>query len=322
MPESREQMQVSISKICAILVFVVFLPYRSNAQVDSVYITPFEQELFIGIYSYYQYTMLTHEISDKESIVYKPNSPVGMGLSFAYRNFSLSGGMSFNFMRDKKRGKTKAIDFQYHYYGKKFIFDLFLQDYKGFYTGENGKVLVMYPDIRLTQYGLYGQYVFNHKKFSYRAAFNQSERQLKSAGSFQLGGGFYYNQVRSDSSLVMYGKNDLNNYQISISGGYAYVWVIKKNYLISAGMAFGINIGFGDTHESKKVEVSPSMFPRISAGYNGNNWSLGLSFVVNRMYVAHNDELKMFFDTGYAQIAFIRRFDVVPKFIKGIKFIN
>ncbi len=320
MPEFKQEKK-SISKYVTIFIFTVLFWYRGIAQVDSTYIIPFEQELSMGIYSYYQYTMLTHEISDKKSIVYKPNSPMGMGLSVAYKSFSLSGGMSFDFMRDKKRGKTKAIDFQYHYYGRRFIIDLFLQNYKGFYTDDD-KVLLMYPDIRLTQYGLYGQYVFNHKKFSYQAAFNQSEQQLKSAGSFQLGGGFYYNRVSSDSSLVMYGKNDLNNYQISISGGYAYAWVIKKRYLISAGMSFGLNFGIENTRDSKKVEVSPSMFPRISAGYNGKNWSLGLSFVMNRMYVAHNDELKMFFDTGYAQIAFIKRFDMTPKFLKEIKFIN
>ncbi|MDR1172314.1 MAG: DUF4421 domain-containing protein [Bacteroidales bacterium] len=322
MPGSEAQIQISIPKLAALLVLIVFLPCQGNAQVDSAYIIPFEQELSTGAYSYYQYTMLTHEIDNKKSIGYKPNSPAGMGVSFAYNSFSVSGGMSFDFMRDKTRGKTKAIDFQYHYYGRKFIFDLFLQNYKGFYTGDNNKEPVMYPDIRLAQYGLYGQYIFNYKKFSHRAAFNQSERQLKSVGSFQLGGGFYCNRVSSDSSLVMYGKNDLNNYQLSISGGYAYIWVIKRNYHISTGMAFGFNFGFGDTRESKKVEVSPSMFPRISAGYSGDHWSLGLSFVLNRMYVAHNDELKMFFDTGYAQIAFAWRFDTTPKFIKKIKFLN
>ncbi len=316
------KVQAVVSKFMMVLVFAVFLPVRSNAQIDSTYIYIFDQELSTGIYTYYQYTMLTHEIDNKNSIDYKPNSPMGIGLSVAYKGFSLSGGMSFDFMRDKSRGKTRAVDFQYHYYGRRFIFDFFFQDYKGFYTGEEVQDLVMYPDIELRQYGLSGQYLFNHKKFSSRAAFNQSERQAKSAGSFQVGGGFFYNQVSSDSSLVMYGRNKLDSYQISLSGGYAYTWVIKKFYFASVGMSFGINLGIGNSEPSKKVEVSPGMLPRISAGYNGDRWSLGLSFVMNRMYVAHNDALKMFFDTGYAQMYFVWRFDVAPLFLHQVKFMN
>ncbi len=321
MPKNKSH--VLVLRYFTVFVFAIISLNRGYAQVDSTYIAPFEQELSVGTYVYYQYTMLTHEIDDKNAVVYKPNSPVGVGLSLTYKSFALSGGMSFDFMRDRERGKTKSLDLQYHYYGRKFIFDFFFQNYKGFYTGDNDKeAVVLYPDIRLVQYGLYGQYLFNYKKYSPRAAFGQSERQVRSAGSFQLGGGFYYNRILSDSSLVMYGKNNLDNYQLSLSGGYTYMWVIKKSYFISIGTSFGFNFGIENARDSKKIEVSPSIFPRISAGYNGNHWSLGLSFVMNRMYVVHNDELKMFFDTGYAQMSFIWRFDTTPQFIKGIRLIN
>ena len=301
---------------------VIFQASHCLAQYDSTYIIPPDQELTAGIYSYYQFTMMTQETGNDE-IVYQPNSPVGMGLSVSYKRLSLSGGMGLNFLRDPERGKTKIIDFQYHIYGRRFILDLFFQNYKGFYKEEDEYTIIIYPNLRLVQYGIFGQYIFNNRKFSYRASFNQSERQLRSAGSFQLGGGFYYNQISSDSSLVINEQQHrLNNYQFSISGGYIYTWIIKKNFYATIGVSVGLNLGTETMENLKNIEVSPSMFPRISMGYNGRNWSLGMSFVMNRMYVSWKDESNLLFDTGYGQIAFIRRFDVIPGFLKKIKYLN
>ncbi len=315
---------LNFSKIKTLLLFFVLLPYAGNAQYDSTYISPFKQELSVGMYSYYEFTMLTHEVDEDKNVSYMPNSPVGLGLSVSYKNFSLSGGMGFRFLRNKKLGETRVIDWQYHHYGRKFIFDVFFQNYKGFYNKDENdrKIIHTYPDIKIIQYGAFGQYIFNNKKFSYRAAFDQNERQLKSAGSFQLGGGFYFNQVSSDTTLTINEKNKLNKYQLSISGGYVHTFVIKKNYFAAIGVSAGLNIGTESLSPIKKLELSPSLFPRMSTGYNGSNWSIGLSFVMNRTYVSFNDKLNMLFDTGSAKITFIRRFDVAPHFLHKVKILN
>lgn len=306
-----------------ILVFSIFLPVLLIAQIDSSYIMPFKQELAIRPHVYYKFTSLTHEIDDNNEITYTPNSPVGIGLGIIYKNYSISAGYAFEFMRDKERGKTRSFDFQYHHYGRKFIFDLFFQNYKGLYTEDEKEDLYYhFPDIQIIQYGVYGQYVFNNKKFSYRAAFNQNERQLKSAGSFQLGGGLYYNQIKADSTLSLYGKSKLNNYQVSISGGYAYTWVIKRDYYVSGSIALGVNLGTQSLSNLRHMEISPSIFPRISMGYNADDWSIGLSAIVNRVYVTRTHSLKMLFDTGNFQFSYIKRFNTTPKFVKKIKYIN
>ena len=305
------------------VIFILFalFPLISSAQRDSAYIASFEQEFAAGIYSYYQFTMLTHVVADNNSTTYIPNSPIGLGLLVSYKNFSLAGGVGLRFLRNPKFGETSVIDWQYHYYGRKFVFDFFLQNYKGFYSREKDRTIVLHPDIRLAQYGLFGQYIFNNKKFSYRAAFNQSERQLKSAGSFQLGGGFYYDYLSSNTSLTINEQNELNNYQLCLSGGYVYTWIIKKNYHVAMGLSVGLNVGT-ESLNIEKVEVSPSIFPRMSAGYNADNWSIGLSFVLNRTYVSLNEKRNMLFDTGYAQITFIKRFGIAPKFLHRVKFLN
>lgn len=312
--------------IYATCITIVFLLYTSfcRAQVDSSYIQSYSHELSIKPHVYYRFTSLTHEVDDNRKITYMPNSPVSTGIGVTYKNYSISGGYGFGFMRDKKRGDTKALDFQYHYYGRKFIADIFFQQYKGFYKDEDEEkdVYEIYPDIKVVQYGIHGQYVFNNRKFSYKAAFNQSEKQLKSAGSWQIGGGLYYNEIHSDSTLYLNEYKKLRNYQLSISGGYVYNWVINRHVFVSGSVSVGFNLGIENTSDFKKVEISPSVFPRIAAGYNADDWTISLSVVVNRMYVTRTNSLKLIFDTANMQMSFIKRFDVAPKFMKKIKYIN
>lgn len=305
----------------AFLVFFVLVTALCYAQRDSAYVQPYEREFSIKPRVYYKFTMLTCKAGGGEKVTYVPNSPVRIGLGVTYKNFSISGGYGFGFMRDKKRGDTKELDFQYHYYGRKFIADIFFQQYKGFYTEDKGDISI-YPDIKAIQYGMSGQYVFNNKRFSYKAAFNQSERQLKSAGSWQLGGGLYYNEIRSDSTLRLNKYNRVRGYQLNVSGGYIYNWVISKHFYLSGGAAFGVNLGIENTTGYKKVEVSPSVFPRISAGYNADDWSIVVSGVINQLYVTNSKSLKMLFHTGEMQINYIKRFEFAPKFLRRVKFIN
>ncbi|MDU1892227.1 MAG: DUF4421 domain-containing protein [Dysgonomonas sp.] len=304
-----------------ILFFFLLFPCLCPAQTDSTYIGFFEQELALRPYVYDKFTALSHEIGDHdEEVTYRPNNPFGIGLGITWKNISLSGGYGFDFMRNKKKGKTRSIDFQYHYYGRKFVMDFFFQDYKGFFTEDEDKdgVYTLFPDIRLKQYGIFGQYVFNGRKFSYKAAFSQNEKQLKSAGSFLLGGGIYYNQAFSDSTIVESIPNKLNNYQIGVSGGYAYTWVFKKNFYLSGSFSVGVNLGT-ESLKIRKVEVYPSLFPRMSMGYNSDTWSIALSGVNNRVYVHFEDKDKLSFDTGSLQISFVKRFRIAPKLIRNIK---
>lgn len=306
--------------LTTVLLFLLCMLY-CQAQVDSSYIRPFSQEFAIKPLLYYNYTSIIHEIDEKNEETYRPNSPVSVGFNLAYKNFSFTIGYGFNFMRDSKKGDTKSLDLQYHYFGRKIVTDVFFQRYKGYYMQEDEKQYTLFPDIRISQYGVHSLYVFNHHKFSYKAAFDQSEKQLRSAGSWQAGGGIYYNEIASDSTLSLT-RGRIQNYQISISGGYVHTWVINRRLFISGGLSIGANFGMQDTHWLKKVELSPSMFPRLSVGYVATKWSLGVSAMVNRMYVTHNDPIKMLFDTGYFQIGYTKRFDSGPAFMKKIKWLN
>ncbi|WP_165041965.1 DUF4421 family protein [Dysgonomonas sp. ZJ709] len=300
-----------------IVLFSLFLLSQAYclAQVDSSYIRPFDQKLAIRAYVMDSYSALSQDYDYDTEYTYRPNNPISLGLGVSWKNSSLSGSYGFGFMRDKKKGNTKSFAFQYHYYKRKYVFDLFFQNYKGFYQEDaSDKMIAFCPDIKLIQYGAYGQYFFNNKKFSYKAAFDQSERQMRSVGSFQIGGGVFYNDIRSDSSLVSLGRYNQKNLQIGISGGYAHTFVIKKNFYVTGSFSLGLNVATDDINNfyNSKVNFFPSMFPRAAAGYNGKIWSLSVSFVNNRMVLMTQDSRSLNVDSGSMQINFIRRFNSAP----------
>jgi len=217
------------------------------------------------------------------------------------------------------------LDFQYHYYGRKIVGDVFFQNYKGFYVmeDEKKKIIQLHPDIKLAQYGLSGQYVFNHKKYSYRAAFHQREKQVRSTGSFHLGAGVYYNYLSGDEELVVNQHNEISNYQVGISGGYAHTFVIKKDFFIAIDAAVGVNVvadQFG--HLFKSSDLSPSFFPRAALGYNSQTWSISVNAVTNRIMVSNTQNANLMFDTGRMNLRFIKRFEAAPKILRKIKFLN
>ena len=85
-----------------------------------------------------------------------------------------------------------------------------------------------------------GFYIFNHKKFSYAAAYNQKTIQARSAGSPIVGlmgyyADFKYNDPRNAELIYwMDGIGRLRQYQLGVGAGYAYNFVPAKGWLISA----------------------------------------------------------------------------------------
>lgn len=311
-------------KILLRILLLLSLSVQLSAQIDSAYIRPYDNKfMFLGFMTK-DLLMLVAETPGQE-LSYMPNNPVELGLGFGWNNTILYAayGYGFDFMRDKSLGKTKSFDFQWHTYGRKYAFDLFIQRYKGFYM-ENEKVksdYVLCPDLQVHQYGVNAEYIFNNKRFSYKAAFNQSERQLRSAGSLLLGGGIYFSDIRSDSSFVYGERNDLKNFQFGVSIGYAYTWVLGKHWHITAAATTGINFGsetigrFG----KDRLEVYPTVLPRIGAAYNQADWALAFSFVGSMNYSKLTDDDAVGLFTGTFQLTYYKRIADIPFLSRMIK---
>jgi hypothetical protein len=256
-----------------------------------------------------------------------PSGYYSVGLGAAWKG--LSGSLTvYNYQKDKNRADKKSYDFQLHYYKRTFVFDIIAQNYKGLYLEEDTRnpsgMAPERPDINITKFGLFSQYIFNNNKFSYRAAFSQNERQVRSAGSLLVGAEAYYTLVEADSSFIQNvsteGKPKVKGYQIGPNIGYAYTCVIKKRCYVTAALSLGLNIGFAEAnyYNIKKTEINPSIFPRISAGYNADDWSLTFSYVNNKVFISRVEDTQISLNSGNLQLSFVKRFDFNyrPKFLE------
>jgi hypothetical protein len=84
-----------------------------------------------------------------------------------------------------------------------------------------------------------GYYLFNGKRFSYAAAYDQSVLQKRSAGSLMVGAMYFYGRIdysspsNGDLIYLMHGLGRVKLWQGSVGVGYAYNWVPARGLLIN-----------------------------------------------------------------------------------------
>ena len=89
------------------------------------------------IYTSQKYTDFTLKSKSTKDIRYYPNTTFNLGIGATYNNFALNFDYGFGFLnRDQRKGKTKYLDLQTRFYGRKWVTDLEGQFYKGYHLSE------------------------------------------------------------------------------------------------------------------------------------------------------------------------------------------
>lgn len=133
----------------------------------------------------------------------------------------------------KLMGKYKDFELNLSSYGNRWGFDVSYQDARNF-TGwhdEEGRERIHLPAdvLRMKTFNANAYYAFNHKRFSYPAAFNQSCIQRRSAGSFLLGLSGQWQYATVDAQQF---ESQYKAITIGIGAGYGYNWVPGRNWLV------------------------------------------------------------------------------------------
>ena len=261
------------------------------------------------------------EIHDGENS-FSPNYPfmagAGIGLH-RIRYVNLSFAISLFPLKNESGLRTSRTDIQLHSYGKKSLFDAYYQSYKGFFVEKelkNGQEeYSLYPDLALRQAGIEYTHIYNHRRFSARAAFEQSELQIRSAGSFLSGSGIYWHRVKLDTNMsAEYPKSNFDNIQIGINAGYAYSWVISRKLLLSSIATIGLSIG-NETQALRqgKVRVYPTAMVKASFVYSfKTDWSLAVSEVFNNKTIYTSTNQRLFVYSPTMQLTLTKHFDFDP----------
>lgn len=279
-------------------------PVIANAQRrDTNYIEPYAKILTTRIYLSQKYTTFGIEGSQGfKEILYHPNTKLSLGVGATYRALTLNLGYGFSFLNPETgQGKTKYLDLQTHIYGIKWKYDLFAQFYKGYHLRPKGfasadkNSFYRRPDLLVQELGVSAFHIYNNKRFSYRAAFQQSEWQKKSAGSFLLGGSVTYGNIKADSAFMpsLLAQNyqqkeikEIRYIELGPGAGYAYTFVWRKNWYIIASATINLDLGLIKETSSRtslySYDFSPNSFFRFGIGYNNRNWNTSFFWISNR----------------------------------------
>lgn len=221
-------------------------------------------------------------------------STLSVGVSY----LGLSLNMALN--PAKLMGKYSDFELNVNAYGKRFGIDLIYQDahnFKGWHEKEGEERLTLPSDLlKLKTLNINTYYSFNHRRFSYPAAFTQSCIQRRSAGSFMIAvsGQGQKGTINGEQEM----KFKMTN--IGIGAGYGYNYVPHRNWLlhISALPTFIVYSKTSFTIEDTKVPMHYH-FPEVIITGRGavvrqiGNKFAGLSMVFNFTNIGDKENLEV-----------------------------
>lgn len=277
---------------------------------DSGYVYNYYGNITLRAYLVNKYSAFTIA-NGGHRLWYSTNTPFGVGIGGIYKiyNFNLTYGLPLPQVYKESRGKSRAIDLQSSLYGRKWVFDLYFQLYKGYYTSNYAGIVpdeyILKPNLRNNTLGVTAHYLFNSSGFSYRAFRVNDEWQHRSSGTFFLSFAAFFNDLYDKDRVgfippeLSDGQVDHNVYRKMTFAfgpglGYAYNFVYKKNWFVLGSFSGRLMYDFGQERSVQNEEVHPQGFKTGysvlgAIGYQNARWGVNISAMntVNR----YNTEL-------------------------------
>lgn len=155
------------------------------------------------------------------------------------------------------------------------------------------------PDASAVNYGVNWVHAFNPERYSLKAAFSQSEIQLRSGGSWLVApfynhrelslGGQFVAGTAGDSipepPILAAGKFDA----FGSSGGYGYTWIVKHFFATAQG-AWGPGIQFqtlnrtDGSHFTRAVSLALKLNIDLAMGWNDGDYIGGIKAIGDSLY--------------------------------------
>jgi hypothetical protein len=317
--------------------------FKSNfsSKKDTNYIETYYRDLIVRLHSGEKtHSLELSDLNNPYHLKYLPNGYFNMGAGVNFRSFGLSLATKVPIFQNSevKHGETKRLGIQTYIYTNKFAVDILASFLKGYYLNNSYEHFSSFtkekeyqrPDIASANFGVSVNYIFNHSLFSYRAAFKDTERQKKSAGSLIAGGSVFSYQTVADSSLVPRGINEnyfLKTRDISKSGvlafnaniGYAYSLVFLKNGIFTVSYILGSGIQDNSIDREFDSEINKWRFSvnhsgRLGIGYRFHRFYARVSVIRSTQYTSlkYND-LSIGNGTNFLQVSLGKRISLRNK---------
>jgi len=179
----------------------------------------------------------------------QPNTDLKMKLFFSYRFILFSVAFAPRFLPgnndNKEKGESDIFEFATTINLQRWFQRLSYTKISGFYSKnqyylpeENNRYLI-FPELQYKGFTGYTIYKVN-PHYSILALENQTERQIRSAGSLLPILGYRYYTIDNQIELTENTSSQKsNNFEFNLSLGYFYTLVISKKLYASAGLAGG-----------------------------------------------------------------------------------
>lgn len=288
---------------------------RTFTAIDTNYIEPQHYNFTVMMQNTNTYE--SYRINDKDghSILFSPEPSVKIGPYLGWHWIFLGYTVDITHLG----GGSNKQDFDLSLYSNQIGIDFFWRktgdDYKirrmslGEEINTDAMKNIDFDGLKASIKGFNIYYIFNHRKFSYPAAFSQSTCQKLSCGSPLLGVGYTQHSLEVDwnkldelverrlgstiaverlDSGLMFGRVRYTDF--SFSGGYAYNWVFSKDWLLAVSLsaALGYKRSTGDM-EHKNFSLRDFNFHnfnldgvgRFGLVWNNTKWYAGASAILH-----------------------------------------
>lgn len=223
-----------------------------------------------------------------------------VGASVSYRGLSLA--LSLN--PAKLSGRNKDYELNLTSYGNRMGAELSLLSSRTFsgtvvMGGTESTVPAGQVGMKMIQGNAY--YAFSHRRFSFPAAFSQSQVQKRSCGSWLLGLSAFAGSINADGVMAADNSDaDISIINVAVGGGYAYNLVTRRRWLVHGSVVPAIvvysrtRLTVGGLHRR-----SPMRFPmfnnvgRLAVVRSFGKRFAGLSAVVSLWHQGDSDRLQM-----------------------------
>lgn len=321
-----------------------FITRKKNTIFNPEYIRAYPRKFIITLpvsLRYMHFNLIDWQT--KKRLQFTPNFKYefGIGISSRWATFVANTGIAFFNGNTKEKGVTKYNDYHLNLYGKRTTSEISYQRYRGFYilnTNEYSEVensrFEIRKDVKAELLATSSYYIFNHKKFSYRSTFAFNETQLKSVGSFLLGGYYTLFGVTADSSLVS-GRfspffdtlsliKEGSAQTFGISGGYIYTYVKNKFYTtLSVVPGIGLEQTTYDrvdnsSYRSSFIPAAKANF-RFGVGYDTGKLYYGIMGMYNYFLNSERSACTFNYDSGKLRVFIGYRFNFLKTERKILK---
>jgi hypothetical protein len=229
----------------------------------------------------------------------KVNTDTRGTLSAAATYYGISAGLALNPAR--LAGKNKDMEFNLNAYGNRFGLEASYQDSKtlsGDINYNDGSFHINKGDVKLILVTVTGYYAFNHKRFSYPAAFTQSYIQKRSAGSWLVGATYQGGKIKAtDDAPAEMTQTSTTMNTFAIGGGYGYNLVAGKWLFHASAQPSLIIFNDIDIKENGVSRDGKTHFPEVITNtraaiiYNfSQKYFAGSTFLFNTTLLGDNDD--------------------------------